>query len=79
MSGFEVQWPKPNLAYSWMAKNELFPYIYAYMLICWISPTILRENLTTISAPGRQQYVEAPSPYLACPLAKPTHDIIKKY
>jgi hypothetical protein len=25
MSGFEVQWPKPNLAYNWMVKNGLFP------------------------------------------------------
>jgi hypothetical protein len=23
MSGFEVRWPKPNLAYSWMVKNGL--------------------------------------------------------
>jgi hypothetical protein len=25
MSGFEVPWPKPNLAYNWMVKNGLFP------------------------------------------------------
>jgi hypothetical protein len=25
MSGFEVRWPKPNLAYNWIVKNELFP------------------------------------------------------
>jgi hypothetical protein len=25
MSGFEVRWPKPNLGYSWMVKNGLFP------------------------------------------------------
>jgi hypothetical protein len=23
MSGFEVRWPKPNLAYGWMVKNGL--------------------------------------------------------
>jgi hypothetical protein len=25
MTGFEVSWPKPNLAYNWMVKNGLFP------------------------------------------------------
>jgi hypothetical protein len=25
MSGFEVRRPKPNLGYSWMVKNGLFP------------------------------------------------------
>jgi hypothetical protein len=27
MSGFEVRWPKPNLAYNWIVKNGLFPLI----------------------------------------------------
>jgi hypothetical protein len=25
MSSFEVRWTKPNLAYNWMVKIELFP------------------------------------------------------
>jgi hypothetical protein len=25
MSGFQVRWLKPNLAYNWMVKHELFP------------------------------------------------------
>jgi hypothetical protein len=36
MSGFEVRWPKPNLAYNWMVKNGLFSLQFP-LLTCYVS------------------------------------------
>jgi hypothetical protein len=60
MFGFEVRWPKPNLAYSWMVKNRLFPSCAALAPSEELFPEVLLIIIAvaaTISYPQREHLI----------------------
>jgi hypothetical protein len=61
MSGFEVRWPKPNLAYSWSVKNGLFPSINGSSFYQSFSDSNFKKKfLTPQPTAARKRYRRGP-------------------